>query len=133
MNLRSIAQYLEAASLGSRGLTIFITEMPSTCKEGILLMDRYSGSPIDHELPGWRDTGFGMVVRSAEYDAGYALASRASIELTIQQETDMEELIMRQCLPYNEPRPYRRSVGGFWEFEVDLECTYISKSALANA
>jgi len=126
MNLQAISAHLERNRLGKQGSTLFVTEMPSTCKEGILLMDRYSGSVIDHELPGWRNTGFGMIVRSADYLRGRRLATQASGVLTIQTDVNMGEILMRQCLPYNDPRPYRRSEGGYWEFEVDVDCVYIN-------
>lgn len=122
-----IARYLEQARVGRVGESIFIGEMPTECEQGILLIDSYSGTSIDHELPGWRDTGFRVVTRSPQYEAGMALAEKVSGVLTIRRETPMGgRVLMRQCLPQNDPLPYRRSRGsGIWEFEVDVECIYI--------
>jgi hypothetical protein len=129
MNLKAIAEYLETKRIGRVGEVVFITEMPMEAKEGVLLLNRYSGSEIDHELPGWRDTGFRMVTRSADYERGEALAERISEVLTINGDTEMGRgkalITMRKMLPVNDPLPYRRSEGGYWEFEVDVECVYI--------
>jgi hypothetical protein len=126
MNIEAVAVYMEMSGLGRRGQSVFVTEMPSECREGVLMINRYSGSRIDHELPGWRDTGFRAVVRSPEYSRGYAMAERVGKLLTIHQDVVMGGVILvKQCLPMNDPLPYRRSDGGFWEFEVDVECIYI--------
>lgn len=129
MNLKAIAAHLIANRCGREGETLFVTEMPRECREGLLLMNNLRGTPLDHELPGWRDTGFRIVVRSADYSRGLELATRASDALTIQRETVMTardtSIEMRQSLPFNEPRPYRRSEGGIWEFEVEIDCKYI--------
>lgn len=126
MNLKAIANYIQAQSLGVIGKTLFIGEMPLECKQGILLMDTYAGTSIDHELPGWRETGFRIVIRSPNYEAGEQLAESVSAALTLHAEVPMTGILMRQSLPQNDPLPYRRSAGGaIWEFEVDIECIYI--------
>lgn len=130
MNLEAVAHYLESKKLGRQGETLFVTEMPMEAATGILLMDTYSGSKIDHELPGWRETGFRLVVRHGTYSEGKKLAERASDALTTQKTLVMGtaktgQIEMRLCLPVNDPKPYRTSEAGTWEFEVDVECTYL--------
>lgn len=127
MKLKEVASYLEQKGVGKMGKTIFVGEMPLDATQGILLMDTYSGTSIDHELPGWRDTGFRVVTRSANYGAGEQLAESVSQALTIMSDVQFApNMLMRQCLPQNDPLPYRRSKGsGIWEFEVDFECIYI--------
>ena len=125
MKLNEVAMYLQARRLGTVGQNIFVLEMPASCSAGILLMDTYSGSRIDHELPGWRDTGFRLVVRHPDYSAGEALAEQASAALTLQRDVQMGSILVRRMLPYNDPKPYRRSEAGVWEFETDVETTYI--------
>jgi hypothetical protein len=125
MKLKAVAEYLQAQALGTIGTDIFAGEMPEMCKRGILLMDTYSGSRIDHELPGWRETGFRVVVRHDIHDAGEQLAEQVSAALTIQRDVVMGPLFVKQMLPYNDPKPYRRSEAGVWEFETDVETTYI--------
>lgn len=127
MRLMEIATHLETNGAGRIGETIFIDEMPLECVQGILLMNTYAGTSIDHEMPGWRDTGFRLVVRSPNYEVGYQIAEGASEILTIRRELQMSpKMTMRLSLPQNDPLPYRRSKGsGIWEFEVDIECIYI--------
>lgn len=129
MNLKAIADHLEARRIGRVGEAVFVTEMPMECREGVLLINRYSGSQIDHELPGWRDTGFRAVIRSADYERGETLAERVGAALTVREDTAMghgrHAITMRRMFPVNDPLPYRRSDGGYWEFEVDVECIYI--------
>lgn len=126
MNLGAIAKYLNERRIGRIGETLFVTEMPAECKEGVLLMHGPYGTPIDHELPGWRDTGFRVVVRSVDYLSGEKLMVRACAALQTQTDVNFYgEMLMKRCLPFTEPRPYRRSQGGYWEFEVEMDCTYI--------
>lgn len=125
MKLNEVAMYLQVQHLGTVGRNIFVLEMPLSCNAGILLMDTYSGSRIDHELPGWRDTGFRLVVRHPDYSAGETLAERASAALTLQRDVQMGSILVRRMLPYNDPKAYRRSEAGVWEFETDVETTYI--------
>lgn len=124
MNLLAVANYLQAQGLGTVGQTIFVTEMPASCKAGILLMHRYQ-TRIDHELPGWRDTGFRLIARHEQYTPGEALAAGAGGALTIWQDTQMDNLLVRKMLPQTDPQPYRRSEAGVWEFEVEVETVYI--------
>lgn len=125
MKLEAIAAYLDGLGRGVPGQSLFVNHMPAECFEGILLLDTYAGTQINHYLPGWRDTGFRMVIRSADYPQGKSLADTLVTDLTIQTETAMEGITVRQVLPVNEPRPYRRSAGAYWEFEVDVDIVYL--------
>lgn len=125
MKLMTIAMHLQDSNRGTFGSDIFVTEMPLDCKEGLLLMDTYSGSRIDHELPGWRDTGFRLVTRSADYLTGEDLARSTGEFLKTQQEVTIRDILVKKCLPVTDPHPYRRSEAGYWEFEVDVEITYL--------
>jgi hypothetical protein len=126
MSMEAIGKYLETRRIGRLGVDIFVNEMPESCTQGVLLRDRYSGTPIDPYLPKYRQTGYRMAVRSPDYAAGKELAWKASEALTIHGETPMGEVLVKLLRPMNEPRSYRRSIGGLWEFEVDLEAVLIS-------
>lgn len=134
MKLEAIATYIESLELGYKGTSLFINEMPVSQNDGILLLDTYYGSAIDHYLPERRVTGFRIAVRSADYVRGKTLAETLVRELTIHGDTQLEGILVRQMLPMNDPRPYRRSVGGFWEFEVDVEIVFnLDDAALVNS
>lgn len=125
MKLDKIADYLEAQGCGKVGKTIFQYEMPAACKEGVLLMNSYYGTPINHYMPGYRAAEFRLVVRGIEMKKAEALALKISAALTIQGETQIPGLLIKQSLPENEPRVYRRSAGAYWELEVDIQCAYV--------
>ena len=99
--------------------------MPASCAEGLLLMDGYYGDPLNHYLPGYINAEIRAVVRSADKVRASDLAKRVSSALTIQAELQIPGLLVKQCLPENEPRVYRRSAGGYWELEVDYQIAYI--------
>lgn len=125
MKCEAIADYLESLAIADMG-EIFVHEMPESCKHGVLLMDTYSGTAINHYMPKWRDTGLRLIVRTAQYARGEALATEISNRITTHAETPMGVLLVRKLLPVTEPKPYRRSDGGYVEFEVELEITYIA-------
>ena len=125
MNIEAVAAYLAASACGVVGKTIFATEMPTACKEGILLMGPYYGTPINRNLPGYYNTEFRVVVRSTSYDPGMALATKALKALDTSLEVTMGTMIVKQITPQNLPRPYRRSAGAYWEFEMDVEIAYV--------
>lgn len=125
MNLETIAGHLADNDCGKLSESLFVTEMPTPCKHGILLLDNYYGTSINHELPNYYVTEFRVVTRSSEYTAGMELAKRASAALTILAETEVEDMLIKKMLPINLPRPYRRSVGGYWEFEVEVSIVFV--------
>jgi hypothetical protein len=125
MELKAVADYLEAQGQGVMEKTIFIGEMPAACVTGVLLLDRYSGTSIDPYLPKYRNTGFRVALRNADYERGMAHAKAINGALYIQADTQMPGILVKRMVPQNDPRPYRRSLGGYWEFEVDFECSYV--------
>ena len=129
MNLEAVAAYLAANGCGTVGSTIFVTEMPAETAEGILLMGSYGGTPIDWHLPNYYKTDFRVVVRSASYESGKALAGKALDVLTKPGGFVSGTLEAKQSLPENLPRPYRRSVAGYWEFEVDVAIVFYEENA----
>lgn len=126
MMLSAIADFLQLKGCGTVGQTIFEYEMPSTCKDGILLMDSYYGTPKNHELPGYRASEFRVIVRGTEMLKGRDLAQKVSDALEFQAQTPFGALyLVKQSLPENEPRVYKRSAGGYWEFEVDVQLWWV--------
>ena len=130
MELEAISHYLEEQGVGKQGVDVFITEMPIECTDGILLLNRYAGSTRDRELPGFRDTGFRVIVRSREYARGRRLARDIGRKLKIEQPKNIGKgdfyIYVKQMEAVTDPLPYRRSDGsGIWEFEIDMVCIYI--------
>lgn len=127
MNLIPIADMLEAAGTGTQGTSLFVGEMPADCDQGVLLLNGYYGTPIDPYLKHYRRTSFRIIVRSPgdSYDQGEELAWACIDAATIHVERQLGPLLIKQMLPQNEPRPYRRSAGNYWEFEVDVDVNFV--------
>lgn len=123
MNLEGVAQILEQAGVAVQGENLFINFMP-TDTTGILLRDPFGGTPIDHELPGYRRTSFMLIVRLPEYQAARELMSAAVDALTMQgRETGgMRINYMR---PRSEPQTYQPSPGGLIEMITNIDCSYV--------
>lgn len=129
MNLKAIAEHLQTQGIGTIGTTLFETEMPASCNQGVLLLGPYSGASINPELPDYYETDFRFVVRSTNYEQGQVLARQASRALKIDLGLRLGAMHINTSRPLNLPRPYRRSVGGYWEFEVDVFIVYTEADA----
>jgi hypothetical protein len=125
MKFKPFLTWLEQQGAGTDATDLFGNEIPSDCKNGVALLDTYRGVPIDHYLPGYKHGGFRAVVRSTDYLAGQDRAYALVALLTVQQETQLDGLLIKLMLPIAEPRSYRRSVGGFWEFEFEVDVCFI--------
>jgi hypothetical protein len=125
MNLEALALYFQANDCGIPGVTLFANEMPDTCNDGTLLMGSYSGDRIDHNMPGWFVTEFRIVVRATDFVTGKTLAAKVCKVATTHAGFTAGNMLVRQCLPVNTPRSYRRSAGGYWEFEADVEIVFV--------
>jgi hypothetical protein len=129
MNLTTIAQHLQAQNCGIIGRSIFVTEMPASCHSGILLLGSYGGTEIDAEMPDYYVTDFRAVFREKDMAAGLALAKLTSTALHLTTEIQVNDMLIRHMRPMNLPRHYRKSVGGYWEFEVDVFIVYNETNA----
>ena len=125
MELECVADFLELKAVAVQAKSMFIGEMPQDCHEGLLLLDRYSGTPIDANLPRYRNTGFRIATRSANRQTCMDLARSATAALTIMSDTPMLDILVKQMIPQNDPRPYRRGAGNYWEAEVDFDAVYV--------
>lgn len=128
MNLEALADQLATCGILPRK-AVFVTEMPAACDIGILLLGSYGGTPINNELPGYHDGEFRLIVRHTDYVRGSALAVKACRALQSRVGFTAGTMLVRQCLAFNLPRPYRRSAGGYWEFEVDMQATFVDLSS----
>lgn len=122
----SIADYLQTQGCGRTGKSIFQYEMPAECKDGVLILDNYYGTAINHYLPGYHATEFRVIVRGSDMLKAEALMKKVSAALTIKSESNaMSGLQVKQSLPQNLPRVYMRSAGGYWEMEVDVDMNFV--------
>lgn len=125
MNLLSILAKLQAAGIGRVGIDMFAHQMPLEVSEGILIKDRFSGDRIDHELPGWREGGFQLVVRAKDFQTGKTLAQQAMGVLNF-IETPLDATChIKYMRPRHEPVSYPISPGNLIEFSVNFETAYV--------
>lgn len=131
MNLQPIADALKASNLGVEGKTIFINEMPLECKQGILLLESGFGAPIDPYLPDYIRGGFRVATRSVDFLTGQSLAKQVQALCTMSRETLMPggTMLIKVMNPLHEPYPRQRSVGGYWEFSMEVSITYVNLPA----
>ncbi len=125
MNLEAIAQILHDERVAIIGKSIFIQHMPAE-HYGILLRQPFGGTPIDHELPGYRNTHFMLAVRAATYKEGKVLIDAALAALTFDQPREVNGTHFYYCRPKNEPLFYPTTLGGNVEFLVNIDAAYVS-------
>jgi hypothetical protein len=123
MNLEGVVEILEAQGVATPGKDLFINFMPAD-KVGLLLRPPFGGTPIDHELPGYRSTSFMLVVRHPNPSLGKELMAAATAALTIDNAVagNMRINYMR---PRTEPLVYQPSAGGNIELITDIDASYV--------
>ena len=124
MNLKPIAEYLESQGLGTGGRDLFVNYMPEDVQQGILLMNKLSGTPIDWELPGYRRSGFQLIVRHTDDEAGLLMAEQLSDALTLTN-TTLTGMLVKVIRPKHEPVVYPVSKGDYLEISVNFEAIYV--------
>lgn len=124
MNLESLADKLQDDRLGKIGKDIFINHMPASAEQGVLLRQPYIGTPIDYELPNYRNTRFQAAIRSKDFKVGEQLAREVSASLTL-TETVLPEMDIRYIRPRTEPVPFPLNAAGMFEFLVIFDAVYV--------
>ena len=126
MKLMPLANLLEAAALGVKGDTLFLDMMPAEAEQAILLRNPLTGTKINHELPGFFQTEFQVIVRSPAglYDNGEALIEKVVAALTLSF-TQVEDHRFNYCRPRTEPVAFPLSKGNLLEFNVMFDCCFV--------
>lgn len=105
--------------------SVFMYHMGDEVKEGILLLDPPSGAPIDPDLPGYRKTGFQVVIRASEHLAGETQAQKVSDALSIERRMNMSRIDVNYVRPRHEPIRFPKSGGGRLEFSINFDACYV--------
>lgn len=126
MNLMPLADLLEGAGLGVKTETLFLDMMPAEAEQAILLRNPLSGTRIDHELPGYFQTEFQVIVRASagEYEAGSALINSVGAALSMEN-VKVANHFFNYCRPRTEPVVFPLSVGNLLEFNVMFDCCFV--------
>lgn len=123
MNLEGVVQILQGAKVATPGKDLFISFMP-TDSEGILLRDPFGGTPINHELPGYRATSFMLIVRKGNYQDARAVMQMATDALTLNS-TIAGGMQINYMRARHEPTAYQPSPGGNVEMITNIDCSYV--------
>lgn len=124
MNLLSVAEYLDMNGFGRRGKDLFVGFMPSGVEKGILLLEPITGTPIDHELPGYRRAKFRVVVRDADHNSGKDTAEKVSEALDLQN-VSLSKMDIKHMHPLHDPVAFPVSEADHLEYSVNFETVYV--------
>ena len=126
MNLMPLANMLQDEGIGVQGETLFVNMLPITAEFGVLLRSPLTGTPINHELPGFFQADFQLIVRApaGQYNAGEELVERVVAALTM-YERQVENQFFNYCRPRTEPAVFPLSKGNLLEFSVMMDCCYV--------
>lgn len=126
MNLMPLVNLIENASLGVKGDDLFVDMLPSEAARAILLRNPLSGTPIDHNLPGYYKGDFQLIVRTpaGSYDAGELLIERVIEALSIDG-VQVENLFFNYCRPRTLPAVFPLSEGNLLEFSCMFDCCFV--------
>lgn len=123
MNLEGVVEILEAAGVATPGRDLFINFMPAD-KVGVLLRPPFGGTPIDHELPGYRSTSFMLVVRHPNPTVGKTLMADATAALTMDNAI-AGAMHINYMRAQTEPQIYQPSAGGNIELITNIDASYV--------
>jgi hypothetical protein len=126
MNLMPLANLLQDEGVGVQGETLFVNMLPISTEFGTLLRSPLTGTKINHELPGFFQADFQVVVRApaSQYAAGEALIEQVVQALTM-NERQVENQFFNYCRPRTEPAVFPLSKGNLLEFAVQMDCCFV--------
>lgn len=127
MKVKQFAEYLEENGVGTIGKDIFVQHLPErAASTSIMLKNSLEGTPIDHELPGYRRGRFQAVIRckANKFEEGEELAQLVSDTLTCYEKA-IGEFHFNYLRPISEPVAYQLSDGANYEFSVNFMANYV--------
>lgn len=130
LGMEQIVTVLQAAGLGTPGVSLFAYKMPPSVTQGIVVLNPLAGGDIDWDLPGYLKGSFQTIIRAAKIPDGRALALRVSDALswmaprTLPANAGVPLVIVKRCLPRHTPIGFPRSDNDLVEFSVNYD--YVS-------
>jgi hypothetical protein len=131
MKLEALAELIVADGLGVIGQTLFVYQMPASCKSGIVLRLPPTGNSLNHYIPGYISGKFQVIIRDTSYEAGNEKSNRLSKLFTFFEPKDFldeqNRLYMRinQCFPCNTPIIYPRLENNLVEWSITFDVNFI--------
>lgn len=124
MLLTELAKKIEGADIATSGENLFVHEMPSEVKSGVLMLEPLRGFEKDHELPGYRKGRFGVVVRAPDYQTGYPICLAVEKALTL-VEADCGAFFVKYCRSVHDPVRFPVSGADLIEFSLHFDACWV--------
>lgn len=118
-----IAQYINDKGIAALEENLFLNMMPPRVSHGVLLRNPINGTKIDHEMRGYYNTEFKVIVRTTSYANGETLMEELFSLLTISN-LKVGNMMIKHCYPDNEPISYPLSVGNMIELASDFRIAF---------
>ena len=127
MKLMLLADLLEESGIGTKGKDIFVNMMPPEAMNAVLLKNRLTGVKIDHELPGYYQSKFAVVIRGSDYslEEEGGLIDQVMAALTFSA-TALDGVYVNYIRPMYHPVVFPLSAGSILEWNVEFEACYVT-------
>lgn len=122
--LNQLIEKLADEDVGKPGVDLFKNSMPYSVSLGIALMGKLNGDMINYELPGYRKTGFQLVVRALDFDEGEELIQTAMNALTFENQ-QIGNIKFNYVRPRHDPVSFPTSDGNNTEFSVNFDACFV--------
>lgn len=119
-----LANWLATKGHGEIGKTIFIGNMPSKVKRGILILPPLIGARYDHEIPGYIKSRFEVMVRCTNPAVDVEYVKAITRDLSFKRER-LGDYWVNFCRPVHEPVPFPASDGDLTEWSVHVDVCYV--------
>lgn len=103
---------------------VYINSMPSTVTPGVALMGKLSGDLINYELPGYRKTGFQVIVRAVNREVGLQLINEVIGELTFTNR-EVGDIYFNYSRPRHDPVEFPAGDSKNIEFSVNFDVCFV--------
>lgn len=125
MNLIAIADILVAANLGIKGKNLFVNMMPPEVTQAVLLKGRLTGVKINHELPGYYQTKFNVVIRGTDYSiAAHGGFVDSVVDALTFNSIIVGDMYVNYSRPKYLPQVFPLSTGNILEWNTEFDLCY---------
>jgi len=121
MNLKPFKDFLTATLTTDQ---VFMFHMPETVTDGILILHNLAGAKLDPSLPGYKRAKFQTIVRSNNFENGYAKSKQIMDVFKVAARKTQSNIYFHFIEPLHDPVAFPVSKGNFIEFSVNFETAY---------
>jgi hypothetical protein len=103
---------------------LFVFHMPEKLNFGILLLHNLGGAKLDPHLPGYKKGKLQIIVRSSDFESGYAKAVQVMDIFKVIKRQAQGNVFFHFIEPLHDPVAFPASKGNFIEFSVNFLTAY---------